>query len=435
MRTLFYPGSIAVIGASEKKGKEGNNIMKNILSLGYEGEVYPVNPKHDSVHGLRCRTIEELDVDLAIIVTPPRTVTGIIRELEGHAKTAVIITAGFSEGTEEGKKREKELKKAVKETGIRVLGPNTVGILNTENNLATTFAELKDMKEGTISLISQSGAVLGVIFLRYISDGYGISKVAALGNKIDLDEVDMLRYFFSDEHTEIIGMYLEGIKGRKMFEFLRNEGLKKPIVALKSGMTDAGKKAAASHTSSLAGNYQIFKGFAKQMGIITVDTFQELVDTTKTLSFLGKLEGRNLAIIHYTGAGCTISSDLAIKNEFELPKLSPKTVKKIREITPEWHRIRNPIDIWPAFEKYREKAYETVYKALQEDENIDTILLGIPAMQGFEVPELNPKKPTLCCIEGDKIIKDSMIKQLESTNIPCFVSEKECIETLGRITR
>jgi len=435
LSTLFYPKSIAVIGASEKEGKEGNVIMKNLLTLGYNGKVYPVNPKYETVYNIKCKEIEELSVDLAVIVTPPETVVGILKSLKDHAKTAIIITAGFSEGSEKGKKRENELKKIVKETGIRVLGPNTVGILNTENNLTTTFAELKELKKGDISFISQSGIVLGVILLKCISNNYGINKVACFGNKIDIDEVEFLKYFFEDKKTRVIGMYLEGIKGRKMFEFLRKKGIKKPVVILKSGMTDAGKKAAMSHTSSLAGNYKVFEGFAKQMNLIKVETLQELVDTTKTISFLGIPKGKRLGIVHYTGAGCVIASDFTAKYGFELPELSQKTKEKIMKITPKWHRIRNPVDIWPAFERYKEKAYEIVYKALREDKNIDIIILAFPAMYGFKTPELYISKPTLCCIEGNTHVKEKIRDELESKNIPCFVSEKECIETLYRITR
>ncbi|MCK4433282.1 MAG: CoA-binding protein [Methanomicrobia archaeon] len=435
LSTLFYPKSIAVIGASEKEGKVGNAVMKNLLTLGYTGTVYPVNPKYETVYNIQCKKIEELDVDLAVIVTPPETVIGIIGALKDRAKTAIIITAGFSEGSEEGRKRENELKKVIKEDGISVLGPNTVGILNTENNLTTTFAELKELKKGNISFISQSGVVLGVILLKCISNNYGINKVASLGNKIDLDEVEFLKYFFGDKKTKVIGMYLEEIKGRKMFEFLRREGLKKPIVILKSGMTDAGKKAAMSHTSSLAGNYNVFRGFAKQMNLIKVETLQELVDTAKTISFLGIPKGKKLGIVHYTGAGCVIASDFAIKHGFELPELSQKTKEKIMEITPGWHRIRNPVDIWPAFEKHGGKAYEIVYNALQEDENIDSVLLAFPAMYGFKTPQLKINKPTMCCIEGNKLIKEKIREKLESKKIPCFVSEKECIETLYRIIR
>jgi len=433
LNPLFYPKSIAVIGATEKEGKEGNIIMKNLLNLGYSGEVYPVNPKYESVYSIKCRKIEELNVDLAIIVTPPETVVEIVKRLKNRAKYVIIITAGFSEGSEEGKKREDELKKIIKERGIRILGPNTVGILNTENSLATTFAELNELKKGNISFISQSGVVLGVILLRCISCGYGISKVASLGNKIDLDEVDFLNYFFEDEKTDVIGMYLEGIKGRKMFEFLRKEGLKKPIVILKGGMTEAGKKAAVSHTSSLAGNYKVFEGFAKQMNLIKVETLQELLDTVKTISFLGIPKGKNLGIVHYTGAGCVLSSDFATRYGFNLPELSTETKERIRRITPEWHKIRNPIDIWPAFEKHREKAYETVYEALNEDKNIEIIITAFPAMKGFKTPELKGDKPTLVCVEGNTEIREKIRKELEEKSIPCFVSEKECIETLHRI--
>ncbi len=434
LHTVFYPKSIAVIGASKKEGKEGHIIMKNILDLGYPGDIYPVNPRYDEVCGVPCKLIDELDVDLAIIVTPPETVIGIVRALEGHAKAAVIVTAGFSEGSEEGEAREEELKKVIEETGICVVGPNTVGILNTENNLTTTFAQLKELKKGNISFISQSGVVLGVILLKCISNGYGISKVAALGNKIDLDEVDFLEYFFEDEHTDVVGMYLEEIQGRKMFDFLRKNRMKKPIVLLKSGMTDAGKQAAMSHTSSLAGDYKVFKGFAKQMNLATVETLQELVQTTKTLSFLGRIEGRRLAAIHYTGAGCVLASDFAIQHGFELPELSQDTKEKIRKITPNWHRIRNPVDIWPAWEQHKKTAYERAHEALQEDENIDIILIGFPAMHGMTLPDLTVKKPTVFCIEGDTALKEMFRKKLESSGIPCFVSEKKCIETLDRIS-
>ena len=258
LEVFFEPESVAIVGASDNPMKFGYYPLKNLLDLGFEGKIYPVNPKHETVQGMRCyRSITEIEgkVDLAVVVVPNVTVPSVVRDcVRKRVRGIVIHSSGFKELGPEGKRLEEEILRTAREAGIRIVGPNTTGTVNTSKNFTTTFAPMDKLKSGPLSFVAQTGLFAAEI-IRWIftSQKFGIAKTFGLGNKCDVDEVEALEYLAADPDTKVIAMYLESVKGREFFEKAKEVSKRKPIVLLKSGRTEAGVKAAASHTGFACG--------------------------------------------------------------------------------------------------------------------------------------------------------------------------------------
>ena len=290
---IFDISSVAIVGASPKEGKVGNIILKNFLQ-DFKGRVYPVNPKYDEVLGLKCypniSSIED-KVDLIVVAIPAKAVPGVIEEAgRKGVKLAVIISAGFSEIGEEGRKLEEEIRKSVSSYGIRVIGPNCMGIYDPYSGIDTFFVNrdrLSRPKKGKITLLTQSGAI-ALSFIEYASSkNIGISKIISYGNKVDLDEVDILRELKNDDNTRYVFIYMEGLRrgrGRDFIEVVKE--VNKPIIILKAGKTKRGHIAAASHTSSMAGSYDVYRNVFENLGIIEAKSFQEFMIYLKAASYL-----------------------------------------------------------------------------------------------------------------------------------------------------
>ncbi|EHR78871.1 hypothetical protein OCC_00252 [Thermococcus litoralis DSM 5473] len=281
MDFFFYPSSVAVFG-SFKKGAIAYEILKNIVEGGFKGEIIPVNPKGGEVEvaGRKLRIAEKLEkgVDVAIIAIPAKLVPSLIEEIEEKVKGAVVISAGFSEiGNVE---LERELVEKAREKGVRIIGPNCAGIFGVHAEFFGSF-EVR-VKKGGLALISQSGAFGGAALAMGNEEGIGFSAFVSYGNAADLTESDFLRYFADDENTKVIALYIEGVKdGKKFVEALKYATSKKPVIILKAGKSKSGSKAAQSHTGSLAGSYEIYKGVFMQFGAIEVEEMEELFDAAK----------------------------------------------------------------------------------------------------------------------------------------------------------
>jgi len=290
---LFDISSVAIVGASPKEGKIGNIILKNFLQ-DFKGKIYPVNIKYNEIYGLKCypniSSIED-NVDMVVIAIPAKEVPKVIEEAgKKGVKLGIIISAGFSEIGEEGKKLEDQLRKIIKEYGIRIIGPNCMGIYDPYNGIDTFFVDrnrLPRPNKGKIALITQSGAI-ALAFLEYASQkNIGVSKIVSYGNKIDLDEIDMLRELKEDKNTEFIFIYMEGLREKRGREFIDTvREVKKPIIILKAGKTKRGNIAAISHTSAMAGSYDVYKNVFRNLGIIEAESFQEFMLYLKVASYL-----------------------------------------------------------------------------------------------------------------------------------------------------
>ncbi len=373
LETFFKPKSIAVVGASNNISKIGNAALKNILVSDYQCNVYPINPHEKFIMGLKCyKKITEVpeDIDLALISVPAKIVPGVIGEcVKKNVHGIIIISSGFSEvGNYE---LENEVKKQIKGSKIRILGPNTMGYKNASENLDASFA-FGMPRKGNLALISQSGALgMGMIYLAN-NEFVGLSKIVGVGNKLDIDDDDLIDYFSQDPETKVIGLYIEGVKdGRAFMNSIK--ACNKPVLVVKAGRTKAGARATASHTGSMAGSDEIYGAAIRQAGGIRCKDVVELFDMARALAGQPPAQGNRVGIITNGGGIGILLTDACEENGLSVPRLSEKTYKKIDKILPDLVRPNNPVDLSAEAGFYR---YEVCTRALLEDPNIDGIIVA-----------------------------------------------------------
>lgn len=453
LKCFFEPKSVAIVGVSRNPLKFGYSLLENLLDLEFKGRIYPVNPNADEVSGLRVYpkvdSIKE-DVELAIIIVPSFEVPEVMRDCSTkRVKGVVICSSGFRETGEAGRKLEEEVLTIAKKTGIRVIGPNTTGILNTSNNFTTSFVPLPRLKKGNVAFIAQTGLFAAAAFWWIVSkQPFGISKIVGLGNKCDVDDAEVLEYLAEDPDTEVIAIYMEGVRdGRRLFEVFKKVGKKKPIIVLKSGRSAAGIKASLSHTGSLAIRDEVFDAVCKQAGIIRVNgDLEELLDVTKAFALQPLPKGNKVAIVTVSGAGGVMAADECAKHGLELAGLSAETLSRIRTRMPSWAVVNNPVDIEPLFEAIGpEESIKTALGAALEDRNADSIVVLFVAVPRL-IPFFNVKnvinhvkertledKPILTQFVGFKDTVESWTAQLEEDNIPVYSSIERCVKALGHL--
>ncbi|HLB05906.1 MAG TPA: CoA-binding protein, partial [Thermodesulfobacteriota bacterium] len=332
---FFNPRSVAIVGASREEGKTGHSIISNIVKYGFPGKIYPVNPKASEIMGLpsypNLLSIEG-DIDLAVIVIPPKFILDTIDECAKKGiKSAIIISAGFKETGGEGRRLETELVNKAGGYGIRLLGPNCLGLIDTGSMLNASFAAGMPPK-GKIAFFSQSGALCTAILDWAVGNNVGFSKFISLGNKADLSELELIQYLADDSETSVILGYLEGVeKGREFMDEARKAARKKPLIVVKAGGTAAGARAASSHTGTLAGADRAFQAAFDQSGIIRAMSIEDLFDYA--LSFAGQPlpSGPRLAIITNAGGPGIIAADACERFRVELAELTGDTINKLRE--------------------------------------------------------------------------------------------------------
>jgi acetyl coenzyme A synthetase (ADP forming)-like protein len=346
---LFQPKSVAVVGASRDEDKVGHALLRNILQYGYEGTVYPINPKADEILGIRCYASVDAvpgKVDLAILVVPAGLIDTIMDQCaEKGVAAAIVISAGFKESGREGARLERALSEKVRAAGIRMLGPNCLGLIDTESRLNASFA--RGMPEpGNIGFFSQSGALCTAILDWALGEGIGFSKFVSLGNKADIDEVDLLRFMGEDPSTNVILGYIEGVKDGREFMRAANEvSKKKPIVLTKAGGTEAGARAASSHTGTLAGSDKAIDAAFAQSGIIRARTVQELLDMATAFSTGRYPKGPKLAIVTNAGGPAIIAADAVERSEVRMATFAKETIDELRAHLPPTAALYNPVDV------------------------------------------------------------------------------------------
>ncbi len=386
MNIFFNPDGVAIIGASDNPLRGGYHILNNI-SGGYKGRIYPVNPKHDSILGMKCYPdISSIpgDVDLAIYFIPATFLPSVIEECAKKSVRGIIIeSAGFAEVGEDGKKLQEECTALAGKHNIRLWGPNCMGLLDGHSRHVFSFMYTDLWKTlmvpGNISMIVQSG-MLSAIFLMMILErgGMGVSKICSIGNKCDVNETDLLEYLIDDPLTGVIGLYAESIDDIRRFMKLCRSTTK-PVIVLKGGRSPSGARAAVSHTASLAGNYTIMKNAFTQSGVIPAYDFNELMDLLRGFSKTGyrKSDG-GTAVITFSGGGGIVTADFMHDLDLPLASLSEETLKSIKEVFPPWMDPSNPVDIWPAVEKNGiEAVYTKVVDAVMHDRGVDSLIVHI----------------------------------------------------------
>ncbi|MEM0315213.1 MAG: acetate--CoA ligase family protein [Archaeoglobaceae archaeon] len=434
MRSFFYPNSIALVGASAKKGSVGNVILKNLKKFG--GKIYAINPNHTEIEGVECfPSVESLPevVDLAIIATPARTVSEIVDECGRKGiKNVIVISAGFRETGSEGAVLEEKVAEIARKHGIRLLGPNCLGVINPEINLNATFSEIMPRK-GKIAFLSQSGAFILAVILWAQKAKFGFSKIVSMGNKAVLSEADFLRFFATDEKTDAIMLYVEGIRnGREFMEIARKVAKEKPIIVMKAGKTESGAKAASSHTGSLAGSYEIYKTAFEQCGVVVAETVEELFDFSFALSRFRRA-GR-VAIVTNSGGPGVMASDAVEINGLELANFKKETIEELRKILPPSANFYNPVDILGDADTER---FIRALDAVEMDENVGSIVAILAPTAQIDYRKavdrvLTSKKPIFCCFMGlDELEEERLIE----SRIPNFFDPSRAVKVISAIER
>ena len=451
IKFFFEPSSVAVVGASRSPFKLGHFLLMNLVDLGFEGKVYAVNPKAEEILGVKTYSSVDLipdEVDLAAIIVPAAYVPQVMRDCaKKGVKGVVICSSGFRESGGEGIKLEREIVEIAKKAGIRIVGPNTTGILNTTNNFTTSFMPLPKLRKGNVAFIAQTGLFAAAAFWWILTaEPFGLSKVMGLGNKSDVDDAEALEYLAHDEDTKVVAMYMEGVKdGLKFLEAARRTANSKPVLVLKSGRTEAGMKASLSHTGSLAIKDGIFDAVCKKAGIIRVKDFEELMDLAKAFALQPLSKGNRVAVASMTGAGCVMAADYCEEYGLEMAQLSDRTVKHIESYLPSWIKVRNPFDTEMLFESMGpEDALRISLGGVLEDENVDCAITVLPTSPMFdfdiqsvvsEIRKKIPDKPFLVRIIGARDMVDLWTKQLEECSVPVYPSTERCVRALGALSK
>ncbi|MEA3560241.1 MAG: CoA-binding protein, partial [Candidatus Omnitrophota bacterium] len=357
---FFQPRSVAVIGASHNPEKVGYGVLKNLLSggifslshlKGFQGKIFAVNPKIDNILGLKCYfRVSDIPqkVDLAIICVPAKLVPEILKDCAVKGvKGVTVISAGFAELGKEGRVLQEKFLKIARQANIKIIGPNCLGTIYTPNNLNASFGPFLPLK-GRIAFISQSGALVDSIIDWSVKEKYGFSAVISYGNKSDLDAPDFIAWAGRDSGTRAITLYIEGFNnGRYFFEVAKKVSAIKPIISLKAGRSAAGSRAVNSHTGSLAGSYQVYKGVYKQAGVIMADNLAQMFDMAEALAYQPPAKGNRVIIVTNGGGNGVMCADYCDELGIKLPRLSRAIIRKLDKsgkMHPAWSRS-NPLDI------------------------------------------------------------------------------------------
>jgi len=375
MNHFMEPGSIAIIGISRRTGPGSYNLMENLLQYGFKGKIFPINPQAKEILGFPAYSnIKEVPepVDLAIISLPRQSVVPTIRDCAAsRVKAVIVVSQGFADADEEGKALQNEMTAIARENGLRILGPNTLGVVNTFHNLTTSFMPLNKEK-APVGMICQSG-----LFFVGASNFTGrIGKGIDIGNACDVGFHECLQYLGQDPDTKIIAIHMEGLAQPKEFLSLASRvAAQKPIIVFKTGQSAAGARAAASHSGSMAGDYDIYRSALKRAGCLFLDEDGQMNDAVTTLLNQPLLKGNRIAVLTVTGAGGIIASDALERNGLELAHLSKETILSVAELSPEWMPLGNPLDLWPAVMKHGiREVYARALKAALADSHVDGVL-------------------------------------------------------------
>jgi acetyltransferase len=441
---IFKARSIAVIGASSTEDTVGHALLDNLIGSGYEGVVYPVNPKRNSVQSVKSYP-SVLDIgepiDLAVIATPARTVPFIVTECgKAGVKGIVIISAGFSEAGDKGKTMVREILDIAQSYEMRILGPNCLGFLNPHLKINASFAGVS-AKPGKIAFISQSGALCTAILDWANDQNVGFSHFVSIGSMIDVSYHDLIDYFGNDPNTSSILMYMESLtNARKFMSAARAFARNKPIIVLKSGKSEAGASAAASHTGAMAGNDIIFDAAFDRAGIVRVDTIEGLFKLAQVLAMQNRPTGNRLAIITNAGGPGVLATDQLMKRNGVLAPLSEETITSLNEVLPPTWSHGNPVDVIGDADVER---YQKAVKICLKDKYVDAVLviLAPQAMtdSGSVAEALvglgdETKKTFLACWMGAEEVQEGR-DILENGNIPVFGAPEEAVDCFMQIVK
>lgn len=413
LKAFFEPESVAVIGASTQPGKLGYTVVQNLVEGGYvqRGKIYPINPKADEILGQRAYpSVASVPgpIDLAVLVIPYPFVPDALRECgEKGIPCAIIITAGFREAGMQGLERERELLEIARQYGIRLVGPNCLGVIDTFTPMNASFSA-GTPPAGPMAFMSQSGA-LGTAVLDWALAGrLGLSKFVSLGNKADVDENELLKAWADDEHSKVIMIYVEGLpNGQAFIDTARLVSKQKPVVAVKSGVTQSGSRAVSSHTGSLAGSEQAYQAAFRQAGVLRAESMQAMFDIALALGYQPPLRGDRIAIVTNAGGPGILATDALERSGMTLARFKPETIQALQEYLPDAASSANPVDV---LGDARADRYKHALELVSADPNVDGIMIVLTpqAMTEIEataeaIGELSKRLdiPVLGCFMGE----------------------------------
>ena len=446
--SIFKPSSVAVVGASANPEKIGHIILKNMVDGGFKGSIYPINPGADEILGLRAYpSLLDVpgDVDLVVVVVPAKVVPSTMKQAgEKKAGGAIIITGGFREIGNDS--LEQEVIDIAKSLGIRIIGPNCQGVNYTGSNLCASWPLIK--AKGKMAIISQSGTVGAALGEWAELDGIGISSCVSLGNKADVSEIDLIDYFSHDPNTGVISLYVEGTgDGRKFMEVCRDAVRRKPIVVLRPGRSSKGRKAAESHTKSIAGSHRIFHAACRQVGIASASTVEDLYDFSKALMFAkerrllpGRMDPYEVAVLTSSGGSGIIAVDCAEEVGIEIPDLNEEAVIRLKEVLPSHCVVRNPLDLTGDTSAER---YETAVSELSSSTDVDAFLLifGDPIPRADQVVarlksslvSKNSDAEIVVCYIGGGTIGQEEALSMHRQGIPAYPAPERAMRAIGAL--
>lgn len=451
--SLLNPESVAVVGASETAGKPGHVLLKNILQNDFQGTVYPINPHSDEILGRRAYpSLLDVpgDIDTVLFAVPGPLIKELIPDCaEKDVSSAVIVSAGFAEAVDEARQRlQDELVALCAEHDIHAVGPNTTGMVSMKSDLVASFMPFPRWHDGSIALAAQTGIFAGVYMEELMArevQTLGYNYSVALGNKMGVDETNVVRYAGLDSDVDVIQLYLECIRRpAEFFPTAARVGMEKPIILLKSGRTPSGRAAARWHTASSPAPEPDLADACRASGIVRADTVPQFMNYAKGFDYQPAPRGRRVAVLSLSGANAVMTADYVDNSRLELADLADETLERVKTLVPEWQPVRNPIDQWLALPSGPRTAQEVPLNAVLADDNVDAVITihlasGEPDFEGVgemyrEAMADHPDKPVLSYIMGAET-KRRWIESMEGTNVPVFDSAHAAVDTLDAMYR
>ena len=442
LHNFFYPRTVALIGATDKTAKPARAILENLAH--FKGAVYPVNPKHATLLGHRCfPSVKNIPdkIDLAVIALSAHLVEPEIQALAAKGvQNVIIISSGFAEAGDAGVQLQKRIALDIRGSGMRIIGPNALGIYNTDNGLDTFFVSRERVSRphgGRISIVSQSGAIAVILMEALCRDGIGIAKVVNYGNRLDVDDADCIEYLADDPQTEVVAMYIESVAdGGKFLRAAKNFSAKKPMIIWKAGKFATGASAVASHTATLAGRYGLYQAAIQQAGAVEAFGFDHMIDSAKALAIMDyPCIGNRLLVVTNGGGMAVAAADEASNEGFEMPRIPDQVAERLKQAFPPFFITVNPIDITGSGKN------EDYLTALNEalpyyDAAVVIVLMGATTVTE-SVTELiarachQARKPVMCCmLQGLGYTREAMSLLLK-LGIPVYPSPERAVRALS----
>ncbi|MBM3157378.1 MAG: hypothetical protein FJ004_08865 [Chloroflexi bacterium] len=451
LRAFFEPGSVAVFGSLREGFGLGYGMVRSLRQFGYSGKIYPVSPFHSEVVGMKAySSVEEVTepVEAAIVITPPPTVPRIVQQCAHKGvKAVIIVSENFAEAGGDGAKYQRQLEDIARRTGIRIIGPNTVGVFNPATGFLTNpYIIVQDkIRQGGVAYCSQTGSV-GLAAKPLEERSYPVRLLCDIGNKCDVDESDVLNYLANDHKTKAVAMHLENARdGRRFIEAARRVVARKPLLIIKGGKSEAGAEAMVSHTGSLAGNEQVYDAVIKQVGALRLSSWEEYWDVPRVFNSQPLPRGNRVAIITGSGGLGVTVIDTAVGSGLVMAKFSAATQKRLKKL---FRRLGgNPVDLGPVlsvaedpFTKQRQ-----IIEAVLEDENVDcvaaSIYVGFDALihyiaETFDSLKKHMSKTIAIHLYGMKTqVLEEMLRQLEARGLPTYLDFDLAVKSLGFAAR